>query len=80
MNTMTLELPFDLVAEAGSRPAVRPGGRGVVQRMFAEPRVSLILRERHADRCAIRRVFAAPIVVPHDHQHPRCFVSCDGDR
>lgn len=36
MNTMTLELPFDLVAEAGSRPAVRPGGRGVVQRMFAD--------------------------------------------
>jgi nucleoid-associated protein YgaU len=36
MNTMTLELPFDLVADTGSRPAVRPGGRGVVQRMFAD--------------------------------------------
>ena len=36
MNTMTLELPFDLAVEAGSRPAMRPGGRGVVQRMFVD--------------------------------------------
>ena len=36
MNTMTLELPFDLAVEAGSRPAMRPGGRGVVQRMLVD--------------------------------------------
>jgi LysM repeat protein len=36
MNTMTLELPLDLAVETGSRRAVRPGGRGVVQRMFVD--------------------------------------------
>ena len=36
MNTMTLELPLDLAVETGSRRAVRPGGHGVVQRMFVD--------------------------------------------
>ncbi len=36
MNTMTLELPLDLAVETGSRRAARPGGRDVVQRMFAD--------------------------------------------
>ena len=36
MNTMTLELPFDLAVEAESRPAMRPEGRGVVQRILVD--------------------------------------------